>query len=177
MRSWPMPSTAVGCWVCGSHFAHSHCSLARPVLTTATSRSSGEWKVTSWPSMALARPRVSSRSPCREIAANPRIVIMVGRPGTIEWARTKRRSASVAIGSSSSTGPVCGGTRRVASRCEPRAMRTWPKSGSACLRSHMRRLVASDHSDCGSGWFHSSEARWSSAASLARSRICPRYRR
>ncbi len=130
MRRWPMPSMSVGCCACGSHFAHSHSCFVRPALTTAISRSSGAWKVTSWAMRARARSRRSSMSPSRPTAANPRSAMEIGRSGTSEWARTNRRRASVAIGSSSSTGPVCGGTRRVARRCEPRPARRWQKSGS-----------------------------------------------
>ena len=39
-----------------------------------------------------------------------------GRSGTTAWFSRKRRSASAVIGSRPSTGPVCGGTSRVAMR-------------------------------------------------------------
>ncbi len=177
IRSEPMPSLIVGCWTWGSHLAHSHSCFARPEVTTAMSTSSGVWKVASWEIIARANARPCLASPSIPTAAKPRSAITMGRSGTIECARTNRRSARVVNGSSSSTGPVCGGTNLVSSRCEPRPTRRWQKSESFCRRSHMRRLVAIDHNACGSGWCHSREARCSATASRARSRIWPRYRR
>jgi hypothetical protein len=174
IRIGPAPSTRLGCCTCGNHFAHSQSAFARPAVTTAMSRSSGVWKVASWVTIERANPRARAASPEIPIAANPRTEMAIGSSGTMEWARTNCRNASVVIGSSSSTGPVCGGTSRVASRCDPRQIRTWQKSGSPLRRSHIRRLLAIDHNAAGSGWFHSNAARCSCAASRARSRIWPR---
>ena len=174
IRTGPTPSTWLGCCTWGSHFAHSQSSFARPVVTTATSRSSGVWKVASCATIDRANPRDATGSPEIPIAAKPRTEMAIGSSGTMEWARTNWRSANVVIGSSSSTGPVCGATSRVASRCDPRQIRTVAKSRSLPRRSHIRRLLAIDHNAAGSGWLHSNAARCSCAASRARSRIWPR---
>ena len=40
--------TGARCWACGSHFTQSHCGSRSGAAATATTRSSGEWKVASW---------------------------------------------------------------------------------------------------------------------------------
>ena len=100
------------------------------------------------------------------MAAKPRSATAVGSAGTTEWARTNRRSETAATGSRSSSGPVSGAMRRVASRCSPRPTRTWQKSASVPRRSHIRAVPASVHSNAGSGCTHSSDARCSPLVSV-----------
>ena len=174
IRRAPAASVRPGCWACGSHFTQSQTGCRSGAATTTTSRSSGAWNVTSWPSAARARSSTGSRSPRNAIRLNARSDNAVGRSGTLEWARTNRRSAIALIGSRSSTGLVSGGTISTASRCGPSAIRTSPKSSSVIRRSHSRREAAIDQSASGSGCRQVIAARCCSAARRVRLRICAR---
>ncbi len=78
------------------------------------------------------------------------------------------------MGSRSSIGFVSGAISCTASFCAPLASRTWMKSSSDGRRSHSRALIASDHSELGSGLAHSSASRCCRAALRTFLRTCPR---
>ena len=65
---------------CGSHFAHSQSCCRSAGTHSATRRSAGEWKVTSWHSSARVRPSTSGRRPATVTAANERSDSATGRP-------------------------------------------------------------------------------------------------
>ncbi len=62
-RREPAPSLSLRCWVCGSHFAHSHSSTAPGAAATPIIRSSGECRVANWATIARTLPYTESGSP------------------------------------------------------------------------------------------------------------------
>ncbi|GAA3413910.1 hypothetical protein GCM10018952_32330 [Streptosporangium vulgare] len=98
----------------------------------------------------------------------------MGRSATVEWARTKRRSAPADMASRSSTGLDSGGMSWTARRWEPVPTRTAPKSASEGRRSHRRALSAIAQRASGSGPFQSSAARCLLAARLTLARVWDR---
>ncbi|CAB4927837.1 unannotated protein [freshwater metagenome] len=150
-RTRPRASERSGCWACGSHLAYSHASRRSVPAHTATRTSSGLWWVVSWATTARARASCCSTGPRTCTRPNPLRAIDTGRSGTADQVSTNRRSAAADSGSSSSSGPVCGGTTGVASACGPSPIRTTPKSAWSARRSHSRWLAAVVHSWSGSG--------------------------
>ncbi|RAO21303.1 hypothetical protein LUPAC07_01120 [Micromonospora noduli] len=173
-RRAPAASVRPLWWACGSHFTQPQDDCRSGAATTAITRSSGAWKVASCPSAARVRSSTGSRSPRSTTRLNARTDSAVGSSGTVECARTNRRSAMALIGSRSSTGFVSGGTISTASRCGPRAIRVSPKSSSVIRRSQSRRDAAIDQSASGSGCRQAIAARCCSAARRVRLRICAR---
>ncbi|WP_435872483.1 hypothetical protein, partial [Micromonospora humida] len=153
-----------------------HSQAASPSGSTqsATRTSSGACNAPSWVSSARSSARAAARSPVTRISAKPGRNSATGWSGRVLYARMKRRSAFAATGSRSSTGLVCIGAIRTASRCSPVPTRISRKSGWVGRRSQRRVVIASDHSDAGSGCRHRLESRWSWANRRTRRRCWAR---
>jgi hypothetical protein len=173
-RTGPAASVSSGCIACGSHFIQSHDGIRSGDAHSEIRRSSGEWNDAAWAIRACTRPRTARGSPAGMMRENDERETAIGRLGTVECARTNRRSAPAVIGSRSSIGLVSGGMSWTASRCGPLPMRMLPKSASLARRSHSRALITSDHSDAGSGLFHSSASRCCAVARRTFWRTCDR---
>jgi hypothetical protein len=179
VRSGPITSRRRGCAACGSHLHQSQSAARAGGATTASSASAGLCSSAYWATRARARSRAGRRS--AEPAAGSSHTVELSRSdsatgssSTTACPTRNRRRASAVIGSTPSTGPVRGATRRVASRWGPRPMRSRPKSSSAGRRSHSRPAASTAGQAPASGSAVSSAARCAAATARTRVRIWAR---
>ncbi len=79
----PAASRAVGCALCGSHFTQSQSAWFCGAVSTAIRSSSGAWKVTSCPTMALTSPTAATGSPANSTLVKLRRPTAMGMPVTV----------------------------------------------------------------------------------------------
>jgi hypothetical protein len=95
-----------------------------------------------------------------------------GTPATVRYASRKRRNEMADSGSRSSIGLVEGATYSTAAAWVPSPILTRAKSSWFARRSQTRGPLAMDHSQDGSGLFHTTARRCWSAFFLASLRSC-----